>query len=241
VKRREFIAGIGGAAAWPLAARAQDGGVRRVGVLMAGVEADPEMQSRIQIFRQALTGMGWVEGSNVRFDERWTGSDLALQQSHARALVALTPDVILATTTTTTQALQQATQTIPIVFVTLSDPVRTGVVSNLARPEGNITGFTPFEYSMAGKWISLLKEVVPQLSRVAQLNLDVAPFTKILFPSGRGGGPRYLPWEAATTAACSLFRTVGSTTSIREKRSPLPGTIGCRRSPTIVPTQRPEA
>jgi putative ABC transport system substrate-binding protein len=141
MRRREFITLLGGAAAaWPLTARAQqDGRVRRVGVLMAYAETDQEMQARFQAIRHGLADLGWVEGRNLRLDVRWAGADLARQQSHARELVALAPEAILASNTSTTQALQDATRTIPIVFATASDPVATGIVSNLARPEANVT------------------------------------------------------------------------------------------------------
>ena len=193
MKRREFITLLGGAAAaWPLAARAQqDGRVRRVGVLMAYAEADPEAQARFQAFRQGLADLGWVEGRNLRIDVRWAGADVARQQSHARELVALAPEVILASSTTATQALRDATRTIPIVFVTLSDPVATGVVSNLARPEANVTGFMSFEYSLAGKWLSLLKDMAPRLARVALLfNPDTAPFAPFYVRAAQDAGER---------------------------------------------------
>jgi putative ABC transport system substrate-binding protein len=177
MKRREFITLLGAATAWPRAARAQqDGRVRRVGVLMPFAEADPEGQARFAAFQQKLADLGWIEGRNLRLDVRWAGPDVAPQRSHARELVALAPDVILVNSTTATQALRDATRTIPIVFVALSDPVVTGIVSNLARPEANVTGFMLYEYSMAGKWLSLLKDMAPKLSRVALLfNPDTSP------------------------------------------------------------------
>jgi putative ABC transport system substrate-binding protein len=142
LQRREFIAGFGGAAAWPLAARAQQNTrTRRVGVLMAFAEADSNGQARFQAFRQGLADLGWVEGRNLRLDVRWSGLDVAHQRGDSRDLIMLAPDVILASSTPTTQALRDATRTIPIVFATLADPVTTGIVSNLARPEANITGF----------------------------------------------------------------------------------------------------
>jgi putative tryptophan/tyrosine transport system substrate-binding protein len=178
MRRREFIAGLAGAAAWRLAARAQpDAQRRRVGVLMAFREIDQDAQARLQAFRQSLADFGWVEGHEVRIDVRWAGPDLAIQRSYARELVALAPDVILTSATTAAQALREATQVIPIVFVTISDPVGSGVVSNLARPDANVTGFTQHEYSMAGKWLSLLKDVAPRLARAAVLfNPNTLPF-----------------------------------------------------------------
>jgi len=178
MRRRDFIAGLGGAAAWPLAARAQPNGrVRRIGVLIASSEIDQEAQARLQTFRQSLADLGWVEGHEVRIDVRWAGPDVAQQHVYARELIALTPDLLLTNATTATQALREATQAIPIVFVTLFDPIRSGVVSNLARPDANVTGFTQYEPSMAGKWLSLLKEVAPRLARVVVFfNPKTLPF-----------------------------------------------------------------
>jgi putative ABC transport system substrate-binding protein len=170
MKRREFITLVGGAAAWPLAASAQqDGRVRHVGVLMPFAEADRDGRGPIQSFRQGLADLGWIEGRNVRILVGWAGPDAAAQRHHAHDLVLMAPEVILASGTIATQALRDATKTIPIVFVGLSDPVATGIVSNLARPEANVTGFTNLEHSMAGKWLSLLKEMAPRLARVAVL------------------------------------------------------------------------
>jgi putative ABC transport system substrate-binding protein len=179
LKRRTFITLLGGAAvAWPIAARAQqDGRVRRVGVLLPFVAADKDAQARLASFRQGLTDAGWVEGRNVHIDVRLAGPDIARQQDYARELVALAPEVILTFGTTTARALREATPTIPIVFVALSDPVATGLVSNLARPEGNVTGFMLYEHSMADKWLNLLKDMAPRLRRVALFfNSDTAPY-----------------------------------------------------------------
>jgi putative ABC transport system substrate-binding protein len=177
MRRRSFLTLLGGAAAaWPSTARAQqDGRVRRVGALMAFPEADPEGQARVHIFQRGLADLGWVEGRNLHIDVRWTGADAARHQSDARELVALTPEVILASSTSTTLALRDATRTVPIVFVSLQDAVLNGAVSNLARPEANLTGFMAFEYSMVGKWLSLLKDMEPRLARVALMfNPDMA-------------------------------------------------------------------
>ena len=174
--RRGVIGLVGGAAAWPLGARAQQPErVRRVGVLMPFVEADQEAQARLQAFRQGLADFGWVKGRNLRNDERWAGPDVVDQRSSARDLVATVPDVIVVNGTAATLALRDATRTIPIVFAAVSDPVVAGIVANLARPEGNVTGFMLFENSLAGKWLSLLKDVAPRLARVALLfNVDTA-------------------------------------------------------------------
>jgi putative tryptophan/tyrosine transport system substrate-binding protein len=192
MQRRTFLSGLGAAAACPVAARAQQGErVRRVGVLTANAEADPEGQARIQAFRQGLTDLGWVEGRNLRLDVHWAGADVARQQSHARDLVTLAPDVILATNTTTTQALRDATRTIPIVFVYVSDPVVTRVVTNLPRPEANITGFMTFEHSLAGKWLSLLKDMAPRLARFALLfNPDTASSAPLFVRTAHEAGER---------------------------------------------------
>ena len=142
IRRRDFIAGLGGAAAWPLAARAQQGDrVRRIGVLMGLDENDPEAKSRLSAFIQSLAGLGWNDGRNVRIDLRWAGGDINRIRPLAQELVGLQPDVILTTGTGTTFALQRETRTIPIVFAGASDPVATGLVPGLNRPGGNITGF----------------------------------------------------------------------------------------------------
>src|SRR5262245_4651814 len=167
--RRAFIGGLGAAAAWPLAVGAQGERVRRVGVLMPFDQGDREGQARFQAFRQGLADLGWIEGRNLHLDVRWAGPDVAGIRNHARELVAAAPDAIQANGTTATQALRDATRTIPIVFANVFDPVATGVVSNLARPEANITGFMQSEYSMAGKWLGLLKDVATRLARVEVL------------------------------------------------------------------------
>ncbi|MFZ2138324.1 MAG: ABC transporter substrate binding protein, partial [Xanthobacteraceae bacterium] len=151
MRRREFITLVGSAAvAWPLAARAQLERIRRIGVLMNLVADDPETQTRIGVFQQALQQLGWTIGSNVRIDYRWGAGDAARYRTYAAELVALAPDVLLSTATATIEPLQQATRTVPIVFVSVIDPVGAGVVESLARPGGNATGFTLFEYGISG-------------------------------------------------------------------------------------------
>src|SRR5262245_29441572 len=172
MKRREFIALVGGgaAAAWPLAARAQQSGaMRRIGVLTNRAADDPEVQTRYAAFLQGLQEAGWAVGRNMRIDVRWSGGDASRIRALARELIALSPDIILATNTPTVVALQQATRTVPIVFATVGDPVGAGVVDSLARPGGNVTGFMNFEYSMSGKWLELLKEIAPGVMRAAVL------------------------------------------------------------------------
>ena len=169
MKRREFITLIGGAtAAWPLAARAQQGeGVRRIGVLMGLAESDPEGHSRAAAFRQGLEQLGWIEGRNVRIELRWAAGDVDRARSYAAELVAFAPDVIFAGATSALAALQPATKTIPIVFAQVTDPVGAGFVTSLGRPGGNVTGFTQYEYAVGAKWLELLKEIAPRVARVA--------------------------------------------------------------------------
>ena len=169
MKRREFIMLLGGAAAWPLAARAQQqsGSMRQVGVLMTGVESDPEQRTRLTAFLYGLHQLGWSDGRNVRIDIRWSVD--ADRNRRAQELVALTPDVIVAAQSASVAALQQITHTVPIVFANVVDPVGAGFVASLARPGGNTTGFSAFEYSLSGKWLELLKEIAPSITRAAIL------------------------------------------------------------------------
>ena len=176
MKRREFVTLLGVAAAWPLAAHAQQGNrVRRIGVLNAVDENDPDGKRLVSAFTQTLAGLGWADGRNLRMDLRWTGSNLNLP-ALARELVGLQPDIILAYSATTTAPLQRETRTIPIVFAGASDPVAQRIVARLDRPSGNITGFTELEPSFVGKWLELLSEIAPGLKRVAiMFNPDTAP------------------------------------------------------------------
>ena len=171
MRRREFITLLGGAAAaWPLAARAQQGErMRRIGVLMSLAADDPEGQARIAAFLQALQQLGWTDGRNVRIDTRWAAGDADRIRRYAAELVALAPDVILASGASTVGPLLQATRTVPIVFAQVADPVGAGFVDSLARPGGNATGFITFEYGISGKWLELLKEIAPGVTRVAVL------------------------------------------------------------------------
>jgi putative ABC transport system substrate-binding protein len=168
MKRREFITLIGGAAASPFAAKAQRAErVRRIGVLMPGAAEDPENKNRIAAFQQGLQELGWTDGRNVRIDYRWGGGDADRIRSTAVELVALEPDVIFAVASSILIALQQVTHTVPIVFANITDPVGAGYVDSLARPGGNITGFLLFEYGLAGKWLELLKQIAPTVTRAA--------------------------------------------------------------------------
>jgi putative ABC transport system substrate-binding protein len=169
MKRRAFITLLGGAAAaWPLAARAQQPErMRRVGVLHLQAADDPEQQARIAAFRQGLQQFGWIDGRNLRIDFRWSAGSAADARKYASELVALSPDVILTSGAAAVAPLLQATRSVPIVFVLVADPVGAGIVDSLARPGGNVTGFISLEYSFGGKWLELLKEIAPSVTRAA--------------------------------------------------------------------------
>ena len=170
MKRRAFITLVGGAVAWPLAARAQQAEqMRRIGVLMNLAADDPEGQARIVAFVQGLQELGWTDGRNVRIDIRWAAGDAERFRRYAAEVVALTPDVIVAVSSPAVAALQQATRTVPIVFAQVIDPVGAGFVESLARPGGNTTGFLVFEYGIGAKWLEVLKEITPHVTRVAVL------------------------------------------------------------------------
>jgi putative tryptophan/tyrosine transport system substrate-binding protein len=170
LRRRECLTLIGGAAAWPFAASAQQPErMRLIGILLGIAKDDPDYQPWISAFRQALQELGWIEGRNVRMDIRWATADPGEIRKQAAELVALAPDVILAPGTTTVGPLMQATRTVPIVFPIIADPVAGGFVDSLARPGRNATGFMLFEYSIGGKWLELLKQIAPGVTRVAVL------------------------------------------------------------------------
>jgi ABC-type uncharacterized transport system substrate-binding protein len=175
LRRREFIAGLGGTAA--LAARAQQGGrLRRIGVLMPYDENDPAAKLRLSAFTQALAGLGWTDGSNVRIDLGWGGADINRIRALAQKLVGLQPDIIVTDSTPATAALQRETRTIPIVFANVAEPVASGIVPGLNQPGGNITGFANYEATLGGKWLELLSEIAPGLKRAAiMFNPDTAP------------------------------------------------------------------
>ena len=171
MKRREFITLLGGAAVgWPLAARAQQSErVRRIGMLLPAAADDLEYQAQVGAFLQALAFLGWTIGRNVRIDTRWAGANADEIRRHAAELAALAPDVILAHANAAAGALLQVTRIVPIVFPVAGDPVAAGYVDSLARPGGNVTGFAQFEFSLSGKWLELLKQVAPDMTRVAVL------------------------------------------------------------------------
>jgi putative ABC transport system substrate-binding protein len=189
--RREFIALLGGSAAWPLAAHAQQPGMRRIGVLM-GVVDNNEGRSRVAALRQGLQELHWIEGRNLQIDLRWTEADTERAHAYATELVGLNPDALVAHAPDALASLQQKTHSIPIVFLQVPDPVEEGFVASMARPGGNITGFTHFDGSMGGKWLSLLKEIAPQITRVLCIQ----------GPADVPGSLAYL--DAIKTAASSL-------------------------------------
>jgi putative ABC transport system substrate-binding protein len=194
MQRRNFISLLGGAAAaWPLMARAQEAErMRRIGVLMGYAENDPEAQTRVVAFKQELLALGWDERRNLRIDLRWASGDSDRASKFAKELVALRPEVILSNTTPVTTALHQETKTIPIVFVAVSDPVGAGFVQSLPRPGGNITGFINLEPTIGGKWLDLLKDVAPHLTRVAVMfSPQTAPYTEIYLRSMEAAAKKF--------------------------------------------------
>jgi putative ABC transport system substrate-binding protein len=183
MRRREFISLIGGAAAWPITARAQQADrIRRIGVLMGYASTDPEGQALLAEFTRHLAELGWAEGRNVRIDVRWGGSNVDLLHTFAKELIGLQPDVLLASSTPTTAALARETQTIPIIFTLIADPVGNRFVASLSHPGGNITGFSVLEASVASKSFELLRELAPGIKRVAMMfNPDTAPIVNSMF------------------------------------------------------------
>jgi ABC-type uncharacterized transport system substrate-binding protein len=210
LKRRDFITLLGGAAvAWPLAARAQQTErIRRIGVLMNFAASDPEGRARFAAFLEGLQQWGWTDGRNVQIDNRWVGSNPEYIRTHAVELVSLTPDVILASASITLGPLQQATRTIPIVFASAIDPVGAGLIASMARPGGNATGFVAFEYSISAKWLELLKEIAPSVTRAAVLwepgvtvgigQFECDPGSRIFVQRGVNPGRRARCWRTRT-------------------------------------------
>jgi putative tryptophan/tyrosine transport system substrate-binding protein len=189
MRRREFIALLGGAAAgWPMAASAQQPGIRRIGVLVNLSSDNPEAQARIGAFLQGLQEFGWSIGRNVRIEYRWA-SNLNNLPRYAAELVALAPDVVLANANPSVDALQKVSRTMPIVFVATTDPVGSGLVESLARPGGNATGFMSYEFSIAGKWLELLKQIAPGVTRVAVLRDATLAVAMSLFAAMQAVAP----------------------------------------------------
>jgi putative ABC transport system substrate-binding protein len=192
MRRREFITVLSSAAVWPLAARAQSVPVRRVGVLMTGVETDAAGQAYVAAFVQGLRDLGWIEGQNLRIVYRWSGGSAELARTHAAELVALAPDAILSASTTNLTALQRLSPTTPIVFTQVSDPVAQGFVLNLAHPGGNITGFSAYEFTIGGKWVDLLKQIAPATARVSLVfNPQTSPQSKFFLSSVEAAAPTF--------------------------------------------------
>ena len=200
MRRREFITLVGGASAWPLAARAQQRErMRRVGVLMGWSESDPQFRSWIDTFVEGLAQLGWADGRNVQINVRWASGDVVRMRTFAKELVELQPDVILGGTTPVTAALQRETRTIPIVFVVVADPVGAGFVAGLPHPGGNITGFLNAEAAIGGKWLEMLKEIAPHVTRVAiMFNPDTAPLGGAYFLGSFEAAARSLAVEPIT-------------------------------------------
>jgi ABC-type uncharacterized transport system substrate-binding protein len=185
MRRRQFITLLGGATAWPFAARAQQADrLRRIGALLGISENDVETQSRLAAFRKGLRDLGWIEGRNVQIDYRFAAGDFDRARAYAAELVRLAPDVLLANSTPVMTALRQATTSIPIVFAVVNDPVGQGFISSLARPGGNITGFTFIEFIMVGKWLEMLKEISPDIVRAfLMFNPQTAPYYDVFLRS----------------------------------------------------------
>ncbi|MGB9323310.1 MAG: ABC transporter substrate-binding protein, partial [Pseudolabrys sp.] len=213
MRRREFISLIGGAAAWPLAAQAQQlERMRRIGVLMAYGEGDAEGQSFTAAFVHGLQELGWTNGRNLRIDYRWAAGDVERMRALAKELVELQPDAIVAHTTPVTAAVQRTTRTIPVVMAAVSDPVGDGFVASLSRPGGNITGFINIESSMGGKWLELVNEIAPRVRRAAiMFNPDTAPARGTYFLGSFESAAQTLviePIKAAVRSDADIIRAI---------------------------------
>jgi putative ABC transport system substrate-binding protein len=194
MRRREFLSVLGGAAvAWPFAARAQQSGrLRRLGMLTSFSENDQEARQRIAALLEGLQALGWTDGRTIRIEYRWAAADIGLLRHHADELIALKPDLIVTGHTVGARLMREAPHPIPTVFVGIADPVGSGVVASLARPGGNVTGFTAFEYAIGGKWLSLLTEIAPRTQRVALLfSTKTAPWAQSFWQSFEAVAPKY--------------------------------------------------
>ena len=204
MRRREFIALLGGATVgWPLEARPQQGErVRQIGVLMGLVASDPEAQSRLAVFENGLQDLGWIKGRNLRIEYRWAGDGNVLRD-HVAELLAMSPDLILANSTPVTTVLREQSQSVPIVFTQVTDPVGQGLVPNLAHPGSNLTGFTSFEFSIGTKWLEALKQTAPRITRVALVfNPKSAPYADLFLRPVEAAAPSFsvTPIAAAVRA-----------------------------------------
>jgi putative ABC transport system substrate-binding protein len=251
MRRRDFITLVGGAAMWPLAARAQER-VRRIGVLMHTTPDEPESQARITALAQGLQEAGWAVGRNLRIEVRWASGDIARLKRDAQELVALGSEVLVSGVGPTTQALQSATRTVPILMAQSLDPVGAGMVKSLARPGGNTTGFTQFEYSLSAKWFEILKEIAPKIARVgvvrdaaadgpagigqwAVIAASASPLGVELSPielSATGNTERGIA-EFANGSNDGLIVVVGSTATVQRKL--LVALAAQHRLPTVYP------
>ena len=208
MRRREFITLLGGAATWSLAANAQQQ-VRRIGVLLGFAESDRDAQSGLALFREELRKLGWTEDRNIEIEIRAAGGDVESMKRFAKELVALQPDLIVTSSTPATAAMLQQTHTVPVIFVLVGDPIGSGFVTSLARPGGNVTGFTPIEGSLGGKWAEILRDIAPRLSRVTLVfNAPTAPFVD-----------RYLNPFRAAAASHGVDAIVGSVNDMSELQS----------------------
>ena len=210
MRRREFLIG-GAAAAWPVGVGAQQSDVRRVGILMGSAD-NAEYRPRLTLFKQTLAQLGWIEGKNVQFDIRWNANDPQNQAAHARELVQRKPDVILASPSRVVFPLQKETRTIPIVFVIVSDPIGQGIVDNLARPSGNTTGFSNLEFSLVGKWLQILKEAAPKLTRVGLMISTTNGASSNWYEEFKNVAPSFgvEPISAPITDRADIERTINS-------------------------------
>jgi putative tryptophan/tyrosine transport system substrate-binding protein len=203
MRRREFIMLVGGAAAWPLATRAQEERRRRIGVLIGLGESDPEGRKWADVLVKSLQGLGWKQGENIQIDLRWGGSDMGRMEAAAKEMVTLNPELIAVSTTPAVAAVLATSTNIPVVFSAVSDPIGPGFVTNLARPGGSVTGFMNIEGSIGGKWVELLKEIAPQLSRVGVLYSSATAKSQLAYyqspieAAGKSNGvtTQLAPWD----------------------------------------------
>ena len=219
MRSREFITLLGGAAAaWPLAARGQQAErARRIGVLVPSSETDSQWQARLAALRQGLEELGWKEGRNIKIDYRWSAGDPGRVRAYAAELVALHPDVIFAGPSSALAAVQRATRTIPVVFAQIADPVGAGFVASLAHPGGNITGFALFEFAIGAKWLELLKQIAPSVTRAAVVYDPASPNSAVFLPMIEAAG-RSLGVEVFTSVVHDIAESSASSTRLQPSR-----------------------